>query len=250
MDGAEDDLAAAPSAQADAGAPLADAETQSQALTVVPPLPQAASTPGVQRYVAIVGGVVLAGVATMALLSTRSSARESLPPGTGDSVVQPQRHDTSAVPRTQAAIFPHWSNAHQSRWVSNHPKSAAFELRADRDVPVWMHRVEPLLVVRCLAHKADVFVFTDSPARIEPQDENHTVTIAFDDEAASTERWMDSEEHDSLFAPDGAAFARRLTQSHTLRFGFTPHNAAPVTVQFTTKGFDNVFTHIAEKCRM
>ena len=100
--------------------------------------------------------------------------------------------------------MPHWSNANQARWVSNHPKSVAFELAADHDVPVWMRRVQPLLVVRCLAHKADVFVFTDSPARIEPEDENHTVRVAFDDETGTTERWMDSEEHDALFAPDGA----------------------------------------------
>ena len=84
-------------------------------------------------------------------------------------------------------------------------------------------------MVRCLAHKADAFVFTDSPARIEPEDENHTVRVAFDDEPDATQRWMDSEEHDALFAPDGAAFARRLAQSAHLRFGFTPHNAPPVT---------------------
>ena len=134
--------------------------------------------------------------------------------------------------------------------MSNHPKSVAFELAADRDVPVWMHRVQPLLVVRCLAHKADVFVFTDSPARIEPEDENHTVHVAFDADPVTTERWMDSEEHDALFAPDGTAFARRLATSHSLRFGFTPHNAAPVTVQFTTTGFDRVLERVATQCRM
>jgi hypothetical protein len=113
-----------------------------------------------------------------------------------------------------------------------------------------MRRVRPLLVVRCLARKADVFVFTDWPARIEPEDENHTVHVAFDNEGGTTERWMDSEEHDALFAPEGLSFARRLAHSHTLRFGFTPHNAAPVTVQFTTSGFDKILEHVSQKCRM
>lgn len=244
MAGAENDPVVAPRAEADA------AEESTQALAVVPPVPQPASVASVQRYVAIVGGVALVGVVTIVLLGTRSSARESLPPSGASTVEHAKRRDMSAAPRTHAAVFPHWSNANQSRWVSNHPRSAAFELPADSDVPVWMRRVEPLLVVRCLAHKAEVFVFTDSPARIEAQDENHTVTVAFDGDGASTERWMDSEEHDALFAPDGAAFARRLARSHTLRFGFTPHNAAPVTVQFTTKGFDAVFERVSKNCQL
>jgi hypothetical protein len=225
-------------------------EEPTRALAVVPPVPQTAPTADVRRYAAIVAAVVLAGAATIALLSTRSSARESLPSNAAAAADHARPRHASTVLPTQAGILPHWSNAHQARWVSNHPKSAAFELAADRDVPVWMRRVQPLLVVRCLARKAEVFVFTDSPARIEPQDENHTVSVAFDDDAATTERWMDSEEHDALFAPDGASFAHRLARSHTLRFGFTPHNAAPVTVQFTTRGFDTVLERVSEKCRM
>jgi hypothetical protein len=222
-----------------------------QALAVVPPVSQTASPMApVRPYIAIAAGVVLVGIAIAALLTTRSSARESLPSNraaTGHAVTPDA---ASSIPRTHASVLPHWSNANQARWVSNYRKSVAFELAADHDVPVWMRRVQPLLVVRCLAHKADVFVFTDSPARIEPEDENHSVRVAFDNEAEATERWMDSEEHDALFAPDGASFARRLAQSHTLRFGFTPHNAAPVTVQFTTSGFDKVLDRVAEKCRM
>ncbi len=220
-----------------------------QALAVVPPVPEAAPSTGTRPYLVIGAAVAIAGVATVMLLGARSSARESLPSNPVTAVHQTASR-ASSLPRTPAALLPRWSNANQARWVSNHRKSVAFELAANHDVPVWMHRVQPVLVVRCLAHKADVFIFTDSPARIEPEDDNHTVSIAFDAEPVKTERWMDSEEHDALFAPDGVSFARRLAQSQTLRFGFTPHNAAPVTMQFTTAGFDAVLERVASQCRM
>jgi hypothetical protein len=242
MAGFEDD--------APASEPTTPAEP-TQALAVVPPVPQtAAPAARVRQYVAIAAGVVLVGIVIVALLTARSSARESLPSNRAATVDGAVPHAASSIRRTHASVTPHWSNANQARWVSNYRKSVAFELAADHDVPVWMRRVQPLLVVRCLAHRADVFVFTDSPARIEPEDENHSVRLAFDNEPETTERWMDSEEHDALFVPDGASFARRLAQSHTLRFGFTPHNAAPVTVQFTTSGFDKILERVAEKCRM
>jgi len=221
-----------------------------QALAVVPPTPEATPATSARQYLAIVVGVVLAGAATVGLLSARSPAPDAPPSNPVMTKDASARHAASAIPRTHTGVLPHWSNANQARWVSNHPKSVAFELAADGDVPVWTRRVQPVLVVRCLAHKADAFVFTDSPARIEPEDENHTVRVAFDNEPDATERWMDSEEHDALFAPDGAAFARRLARSRSLRFGFTPHNAAPVTVHFSTSGFDKVLERVSQKCRM
>jgi hypothetical protein len=222
------------------------------------PVALAAISPGTpagagwqSRHVAAIGtAVLLGGIVAVSLFSTGSAAREEH--AASDSrVARPMAPlAPSRAPRATPTIAHVWSNTNQLRWVSNHPKSVAFELTADHDVPVWMRRVQPLLVVRCLAHKADAFVFTDSPARIEAEDENHSVRVAFDNEAEATERWMDSEEHDALFAPNGASFARRLAQSHTLRFSFTPHNAAQVTVLFTTTGFDKILERVAENCRM
>jgi hypothetical protein len=203
-----------------------------------------------QHLLAIGAASVLGLVVAITLLSTRSAAREEHPAHDRAAPRPPASLAPSPVPREMPAVAPVWSNANQARWVSNHPKSVAFELPAEHDVPVWMGRVHPLLVVRCLSHKADAFVFIDSPAGIEPEDENHTVHVAFDDDAESTERWLDSEEHDALFAPDGGAFARRLAHARTLQFAFTPQNAPAVTVRFNTKGFDALFDDIAAKCRM
>jgi hypothetical protein len=96
--------------------------------------------------------------------------------------------------------------------------------------------------------RTDVFVYTGTAARIESEDENHGVQLTFDDEAGSDQRWPDSLEHDALFAPDGAAVARRLVSADTLRFGFTPHNAPPVTAIFDVHGLAERLKPAAKYC--
>jgi hypothetical protein len=63
-----------------------------------------------------------------------------------------------------------------------------------------------------------------------------------------TERWADSDEHDALFAPDGAGFAQRLQRARTLRFGYTPHNALPVVVHFQVSGLSDLIGPVAKEC--
>ena len=142
-----------------------------------------------------------------------------------------------------------WSAGNQSRWVGNHAKSVAFELEAGNRIAAWMNSVRPVLVVRCLDGKTDAFVFTETAARIEPQDDNHTVALAFGAESAVTERWPDSENHDALFAPNGETFARRLATERVLRFGFTPHNAPPVTASFDLAGVDTAVRAVGAACK-
>ena len=94
----------------------------------------------------------------------------------------------------------------------------------------------------------EVFVVTESAMKIEPQSDDHTVTFGFDNEPTASERWPDSEEHDALFARDGAAFADRIMRAETLRFGFTPHNAAPVVAQFNVTGLRPLLEPAAREC--
>jgi hypothetical protein len=145
-----------------------------------------------------------------------------------------------------AASAPSWIA--NPAWVGRARHSVAFELAARNEVQVWMRKVRPVLIVRCTARSTEAFVFTDSAARMEPQDEDHTVRVQFDNEAVVTERWPDSQEHDALFARDGAAFAHRLMQARTLEFGFTPHNAEPVAAQFDVAGLAPLLTPAARQC--
>ena len=110
-----------------------------------------------------------------------------------------------------------------------------------------MRTVRPALVVRCEKNVLDVFVFTDSAAKIEPDTLDHTVTMRLDDGEEASARWPDADTHDALFAPEGGALARRLAAARVLRFGFTPHNAEPVTMQFAVAGLAPLLARAAKE---
>ncbi len=218
-------------------------ETPAPAGAITPTeLPQARAT---SMLMMVAGAVACAGAAvTIGFVAARPAAREQ----GGHPTARTATAITSARAHTTAPPPARWSTARQARWVSNHPRSMAVEVEADNAVTAWMKQVRPTLVVRCLQKRIDVFVFTDSAARIETEDENHTVTLSLDAGVGSTERWPDSAEHDALFAPDGAAFARRLAQTGRLRFGFTPHNAQPVEASFDLEGAADAIAPVLARC--
>lgn len=189
---------------------------------------------------AIIGG----GVVTFAVLMARGE------PAT-QAADAPAAATVAHRPVPVAALLqgggPEWT-ANPGRWVGNARRSLAFEVPSVNKVSVWMRDVRPLLVVRCFRGSTDAFVFTDSAATIEAQTEDHTVRFGFDDEPEARELWPDSAEHDALFAPDGGAFARRLMTARTLRFGFTPHNAPPVTAHFRVSGLRELLAPAAGEC--
>ena len=208
------------------------------------PAPPAPKGPGAIHILAIAAAVVGGGLLTLLVMTSRPAAREEAP---AIATVVAGTPAGAATPVTKA-IGPTWSSKRQSRWISNRRTSAAFDLEANQPVPVWMKQVRPTLVVRCMDNRTDVFVYTDSAARIEEQDENHTVRIAFDGDEGAHERWPDSVEHDALFAPDGKAMARRILASRQMRFTFSPHNAAPVTATFEVAGLSELLAPIAKRC--
>ena len=192
----------------------------------------------------VVAVLVGAGGLVFTMLNTRATA------ATTPIATAPMAARTAVPSAASVAAFsaPKWSHAHAYRWVSNRPRSVAFELESLERVPVWTTTVRPMLVVRCLSRKAELFVYTETAARIESDDENHTVGLAFDDGPQSVERWPDSEEHDALFAPDSAALATRIASAHHLKFTYTPHNAQPVTVNFDLNGADEVVANVRKTC--
>lgn len=219
----------------------------SPALSAVPaviaaqPAPPAWNRPQLLAIpIAVVGGAII----TFGLLSARGAASP-------DSAAVPAATSAPA-PAVAAASSPAlgatWSTTNVSRWIGNGRRTFATELLAENRVAIWQREVRPVLVVRCMSRRPEVFVFTDSAAKIEPRTEDHTVSFAFDDGEAHTERWPDSADHDALFAPDGAALAQQLTGARTMRFGFTPHNAPPVVVQFNVAGLGRLLQSAARDC--
>lgn len=200
---------------------------------------------GGRQVMMVVLAVLLGGTATFAMLmSSRGAA--------GD----PSTASTARTPATRAKVSaaagtpePRWNNANRD-WVGNQRHAVAFELRAMNKVQAWQHVAHPTLVVRCVSKRVEAFVFIESAAQLEARDENHSVRVQFDNGPQSAERWADSDEHDALFAPDGAAFTRRLMSARTLQFGYTPHNSPRATVEFHVAGLRQLVGPAAKACGM
>lgn len=193
---------------------------------------------GLAIAVALLGG----GTVTFALMTGAGSGRTpAARPGPPD-VERP----AAALPDS-AISRPRWQAANDN-WLSDARRGAAFEVYADNKVPVWQRKAHPILIVRCEAGEIEAFVFIETAAKIERQDGRHTVVLGFDGDPEQIERWPDSADHDALFAPDGAAFAQRLARATTLRFGYTPHHAAPVVATFSVAGLPDMLKPAARHC--
>jgi hypothetical protein len=200
---------------------------------------------GRRELLVILIAVVSLGLIALAMLSARGPSSEVA----AARVEAPLRKPSSApVPPPASAVSSKWNSENRADWVGNQRNAAAFELPAENTVPIWLNRVRPLLVVRCVSKSTEVLVWTGSAITMEPQTEDHTVTFQLDDEPALTERWADSAEHDALFAPAGVAFAGRLIGARTMRFGYTPHNAAPVVAHFQLSGLGELVEAFAKEC--
>ena len=237
---------------------LTPSAEQPRHTTAVPPA--AAVTPvaakGRRQLATVAGGLFAGVVVIVAVLSARGAASpEASAPAAAPAKPKPAATKPQASPAPAAAAAhvptvsaPAWNHVTDGRWVGRERRSIALELNAVNKVPIWMREVRPVLVVRCLSNSIDVFVFTQTAAKMEPQDENHSVRVRVDDGQELSERWADSLEHDALFAPDGSALAKQLMSAKTLRFGFTPHNANPVVAQFDVTGLAELLAPSARQC--
>jgi hypothetical protein len=198
----------------------------------------------------IIGGVAAAALLVVALLARGggASAPTSATAGPGGASASTAARPASAAAAAAASFTQTWSGANSAYWVGNRRKSAAFELPAESIVSVWTRSVRPTLVVRCMGQSTQVFVVTESPMKIEAQTEDHTVTYSIDGAPSVSERWPDSDEHDALFAPDGAAFAKQLMHARTFRFGFTPHNVPSVATDFNVGGLAPLLEPVSKEC--
>jgi hypothetical protein len=189
--------------------------------------------------------VVVGGGLTLALLMASSPAAI---PATVPTNARPSSKPAPA-PAAAAAVpaVSHWKSGNRE-WLGNNKKSVAFELRSENRVPIWQGVSQPMLVIRCESGRLQTFVYTASAIQMELIDENHTVRISFDGAPEVTERWADSDDHDALFAPDGAAFAQQIASAQTLRFGYTPHNAARAVAEFKVSGLAEALEPAVKPC--
>jgi ribosomal protein L40E len=159
--------------------------------------------------------------------------------------IAPQSHPSVIV---ELPPVQHWVGRRQTSWARDGSKTISFALQASKDVPVWMTRARPQLVVRCLSRTPEVYVSLGSAASIEAQAGSHTVRIQIDDDPVVIQQWSDSESSQELFSPDAVGFIRRLADAHRLQFGFTPFNALPGVADFSVQGFDELAPLVVSTC--
>jgi hypothetical protein len=184
-----------------------------------------------------------ASILTFGVMAWRGGSAPALSVASADAATA---HPSSAVLPVTSAIQT-WNADNRTFWLGNQ-RGAAFELLAESKVQTWFGPTQPALVVRCTSRTTEVFVYTRSATRIEPRVEGKTVTVSVDGEPARTERWADSDDRVALFAPDGAAFAQRLLNAQTLRFGYSPHNSSDVVAQFHVTGLAELVKPVAREC--
>ena len=190
--------------------------------------------------VAIVG--IAAGMVTMlAVVSTRTQAVSTPAPQTAPV-------PTPVTPVVEEGPTPTWTGPRRASWANDGSKTIAFTLASTRDLPVWMNRARPALIVRCLYRATEAFVMLETSTSFEQDANLRTVRIQWDDDATAVQQWTVSETARELFAPDGVAFVRRMASAKRLRFGFAPFNAEPVTAEFAVEGFDKLAGLVASTC--
>jgi hypothetical protein len=197
------------------------------------------------------GGVLVGAMVVVALMSGQQSemrgATGSEPSGARTS------RATGAAGRTAGGATANDSTA-AIKWTATDDRTGrnrvvSFELVAENEIGLTDRRVRPTLVLRCAPRSLDAFIVTGGAAAIENDAHLHTVRIAFDAAAEAQERWLDSEERDALFAPDGTAFARQLVGRQAMSFTFSPFGAPEATTEFDLHGLDAMLVHMPKSCK-
>ena len=188
-----------------------------------------------------IGVAVVSLVVSLGFLQVKQTAPVETPPPVAVAPPPP-------APEVESTPPPTWTGSQQTTWAHDGSKTVVFTLAATRDLPVWMSHARPALVVRCLYRRTEAFVALDTSTNYEDDADRRTVTVQWDNDAASSQRWGLSESGKELFAPDGVAIVRRLTTARHLRFGFSPFNASPVTAEFVVEGFAERALLVARTC--
>ena len=142
---------------------------------------------------------------------------------------------------------PGWVIPRRAGFATDGSRTVTLELTALRDLQVAREHIRPILAVRCLSRRTEVFVALGTSAAIESGDTNG-VTVQIDDQPPSSQQWLRTDTYRELFAPDGRALARQFLGASLLRFTFTPFRSRPVVAEFNVRGFDKHVATLARPC--
>jgi len=198
------------------------------------------------RRALIVFAGVLAFVATVLMMVRRSSGTHEKIQVTRQVAAKPSTGDALVLADSEPA--PAWVGRRQPGWASDGSKTIEFQLDAINDAPVWMTRVRPTLVARCLSRTTEIYIVIRTAASVETHPDVHTVHVQIDDGPDELQQWSGSQSQHELFAPNGQELVRRLAHAQRLRVAFKPYNSQSATADFFVRGFDRLAGLVASTC--
>jgi Type VI secretion system VasI, EvfG, VC_A0118 len=197
----------------------------------------------------VIGGAgILAGILFVLALGWLRGDAPPLQTAAAAPAAAPAATKPTAPTIVESTPPPTWVGQRKATWARDGSKTIAFELQATRDVPAWMSRVRPVLVVQCVSRATHAFVVLGTSVKFEEDALHRTVQLQWDEGPITVQQWETSQSGQELFAPDGVAVVRQLATGNRLRFGFTPFNAQPVTAEFAVQGFDQLAGLVATTC--
>jgi hypothetical protein len=192
-------------------------------------------------------GVVLIGLSVMGRPNAAFSVTSTTAPPAPATAPATRTASTPAPANVQIEEAPGWVIPRRIGYGPDGSRMLTLQLAALRDLQVAQQHIRPVLAVRCLSRRTEVFVSLGTSAAIEAGDTNR-VTVQFDQQTPIAQQWIRTDTYQELFAPDGLVLARQLADASLLRFTFTPFSSRPVVVEFNVRGFDEHVGSIAKTC--
>jgi hypothetical protein len=129
-------------------------------------------------------------------------------------------------------------------------RTVQYRLRSDELLVGWLTAERPVIVAECREKKISAYLVTGMSLRPElGRFQKYTVRLRFDSKPPTSEAWSESTDDKAVFAPQPAAFLKRVAQAKTLRVEVTPFNSNPGVATFHVDGFSEPLSKITAACR-
>lgn len=98
------------------------------------------------------------------------------------------------------------------------------------------------LVIRCAKRQTEAYVNTDTVV------DDSAIRMKFDQSTPARQVWTRSTDYKALFSPDAVTFSRKLANSKTFLFEFTPFQEGARTIVFDVSNLAPKLERISEAC--
>lgn len=164
-----------------------------------------------------------------------------------DATLTPETDATPAETNTPEPDLGNWKVGEEVNPLDD-SRTVLLRLDADEKVKGWIGSSRPMLIIQCVQGETGAFFRLGTQASVEGIYQKHTIQLRIDADPATEVQAHEGSEGDTLFMPDGQAFAASLIGRETLVFGFTPFEASPATTTFQLAGLEEAFKPLREAC--